>query len=175
LESDDSIIILATGKDFATSAKQEQQIGEDYLKEKKAKVKAIIVNNTNFRNINLLEEVCRCIGSNIPIYSSYPSKIIILNHFPTLKNRIVAVDKEKEIQLDDFRARFLPLSSYLAGNLAVKLDHSNFSFYFIEGIVSSNLLDNKLLAPRNFHHDLHQFLQSKQSNSCLITSFQGIH
>jgi hypothetical protein len=47
LESEKSILLLATGKDYSLIGSQEQQIGRDYLKENKNKIRAIIVANTN--------------------------------------------------------------------------------------------------------------------------------
>ena len=57
LETEKSIIILATGKGHSSINLQEQQIGRDYLKENRSKVKAIVINNTNFQNIVLLAEI----------------------------------------------------------------------------------------------------------------------
>jgi hypothetical protein len=47
LEDSESIIVLTTGQNFSLTRVQEQQIGRDYLKENRSKVKAIIVNNTS--------------------------------------------------------------------------------------------------------------------------------
>jgi hypothetical protein len=40
-------LILATGKEYTLTGYQEQQIGRDYLKENRAKIRAIVVTNTN--------------------------------------------------------------------------------------------------------------------------------
>jgi hypothetical protein len=47
LESEKCILLLATGKDYSLTGVQEQQIGRDYLKENRNKIKGIIVANTN--------------------------------------------------------------------------------------------------------------------------------
>jgi hypothetical protein len=92
LESERSIILLAAGKDYSLTGCQEQQIGRDYLKENRNKIKGIIVANTNWQNIGLLADISREIGFQVPIYTSYQSRIVLPYFFPQLRNRIIAVE-----------------------------------------------------------------------------------
>lgn len=71
---------------------QEQQIGRDYLKENRNKIRAIIVANTNWQNIGLLADICQEIGSQIPIYTSHQSKMVFSYLFPQLRNRIIVIE-----------------------------------------------------------------------------------
>ena|SRR5436190_3733685 len=96
LESEKSILLLATGKDYSLVGSQEQQVGRNYLKENKAKVRAIIVTNTNWQNVGLLADISREIGSHIPIYTSHYSKIILFYLFPQLRSEIILVEKHRE-------------------------------------------------------------------------------
>ncbi|CAG8471185.1 14270_t:CDS:10, partial [Cetraspora pellucida] len=57
LQSEKNILLLATGKDYSLVGSQEQQIGRDYLKENRNKIRAIIIANTNWQNIGLLADI----------------------------------------------------------------------------------------------------------------------
>jgi hypothetical protein len=177
LETDDSIIVLSTGKDFSLSySKQEQQIGQDYLKEKREKIKAIIISNTNFRNINFLKDICDSLGNEIPIFSSFHSKIIINSIFPGIRNKINVVGKNKDISVGGIKVNFFPLNSYLIGNLALKISYVNQVFFFVEGFVSTNLLDNNLLFPDSLSFEFKKFFTSEEGSSkYLVISCQSIH
>jgi hypothetical protein len=85
------------------------------------------------------------------------------------------VEKNKEVKVGNFSCYFLPIGSYTIGNLALKINHSQYSFYFLEAFVFSNLLDNNLLFPSNFLQDFQQFLTQQRKNTYLITSCQGMH
>ncbi|CAG8732105.1 535_t:CDS:2, partial [Ambispora leptoticha] len=122
--SENHILLLATGKDYSLVGFQEQQIGRDYLKENKNKIKAIMVTNTNWQNVGLLADICREIGSHIPIYTSHPSKLIFPYLFPQLRNKIIVAEKNREWKIGDFVLSFIPLNSYLLGNLGQFLTKS---------------------------------------------------
>ena len=175
LEDSESIIVLAAGQNFSLKRAQEQQIGRDYLKENRNKVKAILVNNTSWQNIGLLPDICRDLGFKVPIYTSFHNRLILFSLFPHFRNKITVVEKNKETKLGNFSYYFLPLGSYIIGNLALKINHSQYSFYFLEAFVFSNLLDNNLLFPSNFLQDFQQFLTQQKKNTYLITSCQGMH
>ena len=175
LEDSESIIVLATGQNFSLTRVQEQQLGRDYLKENRSKVKAIIVNNTSWQNIGLLPDICGDLGFKVPIYTSFYNKLILFSLFPRFRNKITVVEKNREIKVGDFSCCFLPIGSYIIGNLAFKINHSQYSFYFLEAFVFSNLLDNNLLFPSNFLQDFQQFLTQQKKNTYLITSCQGMH
>jgi len=175
LETEKSIIILATGKVNSSKNLQEQQIGRDYLKEKKSKVKVVIINNTNFQNIGLLVDICSDLGVSIPIYASFHSKLIISYLFPSLKNRIIIPEKNHEVKIEDLSLSFFPIGSYLIGNLALAIHCYQYSFYFVEDFLFSNLLENNLLFPAKFLTDFQQFLIQKKKNTYLITSCQSMH
>jgi hypothetical protein len=145
------------------------------LKEKKEKIGAIFINNTNFRNFNLLEELCREIGSQVDIYTSIQSKIIILSKINFLRNKIIVVDKNKEIEVGDLNLSFLNLNSFLIGNLAVKINYLKDNFFFIEGIILSNLLSNSFFSSDSFLPQLHSFVEKKDNDNYLMTTCQGMH
>ncbi|CAG8550579.1 21190_t:CDS:2, partial [Racocetra persica] len=90
MQSEKNILLLATGKDYSLIGSQEQQVGRDYLKENRNKIRAIIIANTNWQNIGLLADIGREIGSHIPIYTGHPSKLILSYLFPRLRNKIIA-------------------------------------------------------------------------------------
>ena len=167
--------MLAAGKDFSSMESQEQQIGRDYLKENRGKVKAIIILNTSWQNVGLVADICRDLGPQIPLFTSFQSKLILFKLFPHLRNRVITVEKDREVKFGDFAGNFLPLGSYLVGNLALKIHYSQSSFYFLEGFVLSSLLNNNLLFPPRFPEDFHQFLTQRKKNTYLITSLQGLH
>lgn len=176
LESEQGILVLATGKEHSLTGYQEQQVGRDYLKENRAKIKAIIVTNTNWQNIGCLSDICREIGSQIPIYSSYQSRLILSYLFPSqLRNRIILIDKNKELKIEDFNLSFILLSGYLLGNLGLAIHHSEHSFYFLEGFIFSGVLNNRMLFPSSFWADFQQFCAQKRKNTYLITSYWGLH
>jgi mRNA degradation ribonuclease J1/J2 len=176
LESEQGILVLATGKEHSLTGYQEQQAGRDYLKENRAKIKAIIVANTNWQNIGCLSDVCREIGSQIPIYSSYQSRLVLSYFFPSqLRNRIILIDKNKELKIEDFNLSFIPLSGYLLGNLGLAIHHSENSFYFLEGFIFSGVLNNRMLFPSSFWADFQQFCAQKRKNTYLITNYWGLH
>lgn len=176
LESEQSILILATGKEYSLTGYQEQQIGRDYLKENRAKIKAIIVTNTNWQNIGSLNDICHEVGSQIPIYSSYQSRLVLSYLFrPRLRNRIIVIEKNKELEIEDFNLSFVQLSGYLLGNLGLVVHHSQHSFYFLEGFIFSGLLNNRMLFPSSFWADFQQFCAQKRKNTYLITNYWGLH
>jgi len=150
LESEKNILLLATGKDYSLVGSQEQQVGRNYLKENKIKIRAIIVANTNWQNVGLLADISREIGPYVPIYTSHYSKIILSYLFPQLRSKIIVVEKNRELKVGDFALSFIPLNSYLLGNLGLAVHHSQSSFYFLEGFVFGSLLNNKTLFPANF-------------------------
>jgi mRNA degradation ribonuclease J1/J2 len=175
LESEKYILVLAVGKDYSSTGYQEQQIGRDYLKENRAKIRAIIITNTNWQNVGLLADICREIGSQIPIYTSYYSKLIFAYLFPRLRNKIITVEKNPEWKIGDFVLSFIPLSSYLLGNLGLVIHHSQSSFYFLEGFIFSSLLSNKVLFPAHFWSAFQRFCSRRRKNVYLITSYWGLH
>jgi hypothetical protein len=138
-------------------------------------VRAIIVLNTNWQNVGFLEEICQTLGTSVPLYTSYLSKLILLSLFPSLPNRIIAVEKNRSSKAGDLVFSGLPVSSYLVGNLGIVVHYAQFSFYFLEGIIFNTLLTNRLLAPPYFLTDLPKFLTSSRKNSYLITNLQGLH
>jgi len=175
LESEKDILLLATGKDYSLVGFQEQQVGRNYLKENKTKIRAIIVANTNWQNVGLLADISREIGSHIPVYTSRYSKIILFYLFPQLRSKVIEVEKNREWKIGGFVLSFIPLSSYLLGNLGLVVHHSQSSFYFLEGFIFSGLLDNKILFPANFWPEFQQFCAQKRKNTYLITSYWGLH
>ncbi|KLL01658.1 MAG: hypothetical protein MRERC_8c005 [Mycoplasmataceae bacterium RC_NB112A] len=175
LETEKDILVLAAGKAFLSTEIQEQQVGQDYLRENKSKVRAIIVLNTNWQNVGFLEEICQTLGNDVPIYSSYLSKLVLNYLFPTLHNLINLVEKNQTLKVGDLILSSLPLNSYLIGNLGLAVHSNQFSFYFLEGIIFSTLLTNKLLAAPYFLNDLAKFLTSHRKYPYLITNLQGLH
>ncbi|MCE8169936.1 MAG: hypothetical protein I3273_07520, partial [Candidatus Moeniiplasma glomeromycotorum] len=175
LESEKSILLLALGQDYSLTGYQEQQVGRDYLREKRNKIKAIIVANTNWQNVGLLNDIGREIGFHVPIYTSPLSKLIFSYLFPPLRNKIILVEKNKELKIDSFILSFLPLSSHLLGNLGIVIHYSNHSFYFLERFVFGSWSTNKILFPNNFWPDLQQFCGQKRRNIYLITNCGSLH
>ncbi|CAJ0865784.1 13940_t:CDS:2 [Entrophospora sp. SA101] len=99
--SEKYILLLATGKDYSLSGSQEQQIGRDYLKENKAKIKAII------------------------------SKLLFPHLFPQLRNKVIVAEANKELKIGEFILSFIPLNSYLlelAGSWGKKVQILNKDF-----------------------------------------------
>ncbi|KLL04564.1 MAG: metallo-beta-lactamase [Mycoplasmataceae bacterium RV_VA103A] len=181
LESEKNILLLATGKDYSLIGSQEQQVGRDYLKENRNKIRAVIIANTNWQNIGLLADIGREVGFQIPIYTSHPSKLILTYLFPRLRNKIIAVEtwhfsqKDKELKIGDFSLSFVPLNGYLLGNLGVAVHHFQSSFYFLEGFIFSSLLNNRILFAPNFWPNFQQFCARKRKNTYLITNYWGLH
>ncbi|WNE40974.1 MAG: Ribonuclease J [Mycoplasmataceae bacterium] len=176
LESEQGILLLATGKEYSLTGYQEQQIGRDYLKENRAKVKAIVIANTNWQNVGCLSDICREIGVQIPIYTSFQSRLVLSYLFPLqIRNRIIVVEKNKELKIEDFSLSFVSLSSYLLGNMGLAVHHSQHSFYFLEGFIFGGLLNNRMLFPSSFWADFQQFCAQKKKNTYLITSYWGLH
>ena len=167
--------MLAAGKAFLTAEIQEQQVGQDYLKQNKVKVRAIIITNTSWQNAGFLAEVCQTLGTSIPLYASHLSKIILTSLFPSLRNKIVVVEKSQEIKVGELTFSVLPLNSYLIGNLGLAVHSTQLSFYFLEGLIFNTLLDNRLLTPPYFLTNLFKFLAPRRKYSYLITSLQGLH
>ena len=175
LESEKSIILLATGKDYSLIGSQEQQVGRNYLKENKDKIRAIIVTNTSWQNVGLLTDISREIGFHVPIYTSHYSKIVLSYLFPQLRSKIIVAEKNREWRVGDLILSFIPLSSYLLGNLGLVVHYSQSSFYFLEGFIFSSLLNKKILFPANFWPQFQQFCAQKRKNTYLITSYWGLH
>jgi mRNA degradation ribonuclease J1/J2 len=175
LETEQAIIIVATGKGYSLADLQEQQVGLDYLKENCNKVKAVIINNTGFHNIGLLEDVYQVLGSSVPLYTSFHSKLILSYLFPRLRSRMIVAEKNREVKIDDFSLEFFLLNGYLIGNLAVAIHCFQYSFYFLEAFSFSSVLNNNLLFSPNFLPDFQQFLKNKKKDTFLITSCQGLH
>src|SRR5689334_18448909 len=92
LETEKSILVVATGKGYSLVDFQEQQIGLDYLKENSHKVKAVVISNTSFQSVGLLEDVCQILDISIPLYTSFHSKLIISYLFPQLEREILTVE-----------------------------------------------------------------------------------
>lgn len=88
---------------------------------------------------------------------------------------MVTFEKNQEVKIDDFLLSFLPLNSYLVGNLVLAINCFQYSFYFLEAFVSSSVLNNSLLFSPSFLPDFQQFLKNKKRDTFLITSFQGLH
>ena len=175
LESEKTIILLAVGQDYSVAASTEQQLGYDYLKENRNKIQGIVINNTTSQNIGLLPKICGELGNQIPIYTSVHSKLILHYLFPQIKNRVqVMVPNSPEVQIGDFTCSFFPLNSYLLGNCAVALHHSENSFYLVEDLLLSNYCDNELIFNPNFLTEFSSFLNQKRKNTYLITSFHNV-
>lgn len=177
LETSESILIFSVGQDYALKDISAQQIGRDYLKEKKEKIKGIFLTNTSFRNIGLLENVCQDLGENIPIYTSYHSKIILSTSFPKLKNKIIILEqqiRENGREIGEFSISCLPINSYLLGNQGIACHYLDYSFYFLEDFCFSSLLNNELFFQKSFFSKLINFLGQKKTNSYLVTSCQNM-
>ena len=97
-----------------------------------------------------MTDICREIGSHTPIYTSQQSKLLFPHLFPQLRNKIIVAEANKELKIGEFILSFIPLNSYLLGNLGLAIHYSQHSFYFLEGFIFSNLLENKILFPANF-------------------------
>ena len=168
-------MVVASGKGYSLVNFQAQQIGLDYLKENLHKVKAIVISNTSFQNTGLLEDVCQILGTSIPLYASFHSRLIISYLFPRLRNKILTIEKSRETKIDDFLLSFLPLNSYLIGNLILNINCFQYSFYFLEAFAFSSILNNNLLFSPSFLSDFQQFLENKKRDTFLITNCQGLH
>lgn len=175
LETEKNIIIIASGKGYSSFNLPEQQIGLDYLKENRNKVGAIIVNNTNFQNIGLLEDISHSLGFSVPIYTSSYSKLILSYLFPQLRNRVIIPLVNKGLKIGDFSLFFSPMNSFLIGNLGLAVHYFEYSFYFLEAFMFSNLLNSNLLFPPTFLPNFQHFLTQKKKHTYLITSCQGFH
>ncbi|CAG8453748.1 10963_t:CDS:2 [Ambispora leptoticha] len=99
VQTEKSILVIATGKGYSLANFREQQVGLDYLKENCYKVKAIVISNTNFQNVGLLEDICQILGPSVPLYTSFHSKLIISYLFPQLKSKILNIEKNHEAKI----------------------------------------------------------------------------
>jgi hypothetical protein len=134
-----------------------------------------VINNTNFQNIGLLEDICQVLGNNVPLYTSFHNKLIISYFFPRFRNKVLSVEKDREVKIDDFLLSFFPLNSYLIGNLALNVSCFQYSFYFLEAFLFSSILNNNFLFSPSFLPGFQQFLRNEKRDSFLITSCQGLH
>jgi mRNA degradation ribonuclease J1/J2 len=172
LESENTIILLAAGQDYAPTDNEEQELGCDYLQENRNKLQAIIINNTTFRNVGLLTKICQELGNQIPLYTSVYSKLILHYLYPQIKNRIIVMTPTSpEVKIGDFTCSFFPLNSYLLGNCAVAFHYSQYSFYLIEDILLNNYWESEPLFQSNFFTNFSAFFAQKRENVYLITSF----
>jgi len=134
-----------------------------------------VINNTSFQNIGLLEDIYRILGNNVPLYTSFHSKLIISYFIPKLRNKVLTVEKDREVKIDDFLLNFFPLNSYLIGNLALNVSCFQYSFCFLEAFVFSSILNNNFLFSPSFLPGFQQFLSKRKRDFFLIASCQGLH
>ena len=176
LETNEEIIILSAGKSYYHFNTEKQKNGQDYLKKKKDKISSIIINNTSYKNIEFLEELYKDINKNIPIYTSYINEIILSNKFPSLKNKIIKIEKNKKIEKNNFSLYFFFINSYMIGNMATIVICSEYIIYFFDNFVSNSLLNNKLLFDNNFFFELNRLnFFHKEKKKYLITNCYEMH
>ncbi|CAJ0747094.1 20017_t:CDS:2 [Entrophospora sp. SA101] len=144
LETEHSILLLAAGEN-APFLNQQETIDYDYLSKAKAKIKAIILFNT------------------LPKNSTQPK----------IKDKFIAAELNKSLKAGDFTLRFLPLNSYVLGNLA----HDKLKEVLEEEGQSSpgNTIYLLVGSPQNIEERLKATLAEKHfSKKELITFVVGI-
>ena len=177
IENENTILILAAGKGYSRTSLQEQEIGINYLRENKDKVKGVILANTNYWNIGSLAEVLNSLEDKVPVHTNSNNKLILNYLFPQIQNQIVLNDKCKDLKIDIFSIKFFALAGYLVGNEGLLVSFPQNNIYFIESFAFSNLLKNKVLLPNDFLKNLQENIKGKENGvvNYLVTSFQGIH
>jgi len=123
----------------------------------------------------LLEKISHELGFQIPIYLSAYSKLILAYLLPGVKNKIIVIEENKELKLEEFSLFFFPLNSYLVGNLGLIIHYFQYSFYFLTDFTFSSLLNNSLLFNPRFFANFRYLLNQKQKSTYLITSCQNMH
>jgi len=70
----------------------------------------------------------------------------------------------------EFSLRFLPLNSYVLGNLAVMINYQDYTFYYLQDFILNNLLNNNYLSDTAFFSQLKDLLIHQKKTTYLITS-----
>jgi len=149
----------------------------DYLARNKSKIKAILINNTIPRNCADLSEIYQELDLSVPIYGSDHTKIIFDYLFTLnekIKRKFVLAEPNKAIKIGNFVCRFLPLTGYSLGNLAVLINYENSSFYYLTDFSFHNLSENDLLNEVNFFTQLKSLTDHQKKQTYLLTSCQSL-
>ena len=178
LEDENTIIILSVGHGYyLKESTDDYQLAFNYLEEKYEKIKAIVINNTSFRNIGLLLVFFKKF-TEIPIFTSnYNSDIIsFLLSKMERKLKINIIPTSSTIEIDNFSLTSLPVNSYIVGNILVIVKYLNYKFFLIEDIILNNFWEEKMLFFPNFLSDLSSLsVKEKNTKNYIITSFHNIH
>ena len=171
LESEQSILLFAAGENapFLTS----EIIDYNYLIKNKAKLKAIILNNTLPKNCASLFKIYQKLACSVPIYVSEHTFLILSHLFPLptkTKDKFIIFEPNKSLKIGDFYLRVLNLNSYILGNLALMINYQDYTFYYLTDFVLSNLLNNNYLSDNIFFAQLKDLLSHQKKNTYLITA-----
>lgn len=172
LETEQSILLLSVGEN-APFLNRQETVNYDYLTKNKAKIKAIFLNNALPKNCAFLPFLYQELDLQVPIYGSQHTSLILDYLWPLqtkIKDKFVIVEANKTLKIGDFHCRFLPLNSYVLGNLAIMINHQDYTFYYLEDFTLSNLLNNSYLSDTTFFTYLKDLLAHQKKHTCLITS-----
>ncbi|RHZ37252.1 hypothetical protein [endosymbiont GvMRE of Glomus versiforme] len=172
LETEQSILLLSAGEN-APFLNHQETINYDYLTKNKAKIKAIILPNVLPKNCAFLPHLYQELNLQCPIYGSQHTFLIFDYLFPSqpkIKDKFVPIEPNKNLQVDEFILRFLPLNSYVLGNLAVMINYQDYTFYYLQDFILNNLLNNNYLSDTTFFTQLKDLLTHQKKTTYLITS-----
>ncbi|KLL02987.1 MAG: RNA-metabolising metallo-beta-lactamase [Mycoplasmataceae bacterium CE_OT135] len=176
METEHSILLLTAGEN-APFLNHQETIDYDYLTKAKAKIKAIILPNTLPKNCALLPQLYQELNLQCPIYGSQHT-FLILDYLwatqPKIKDKFIAIEPNKSLKVGEFSLRFLPLNSYVLGNLAVMINYQDYTFYCLQDFILNNLLNNNYLSDTAFFAQLKDLLVHQKKTTYLITAYPNL-
>ena len=172
LETEQSILLLAVGEN-APFLNHQKATNYDYLTKNKDKIKAIIFPNSLPKNCAFLPHLYQDLNLQCPIYVSQHTSLIFDYLWPSqtkIKEKFIAIEPNKSLKVAEFSLRFLPLNSYVLGNLAVMINYQDYTFYYLQDFILNNLLNNNYLSDTAFFSQLKDLLIHQKKTTYLITS-----
>jgi len=163
---------LAAGEN-APFLNHQEIVDYEYLAKNKTKIKAIFLNNTLPKNCAFLVSFYQELNLQVPIYGSKHTSLILdylWSSQTKAKDKFQVIEINKVLKLGDFHCYFLPLNSYVLGNLAIMINYQDYTFYYLEDFTLSNLLNNNYLSDATFFAQLKVLLTHQKKNTYLITS-----
>lgn len=169
-------MLFAVGEN-APFLNHQEIIDYEYLTKNKTKIKAIFLSNALPKNCAFLPFLYQELSLQVPIYGSQHS-LLILDYLwlsaAKIKDKFRIVEINKPLKISDFHFRFLPLNSYVLGNLAIMVNYQDYTFYYLEDFTLHNLLNNNYLSDTTFFAQLKDLLTHQKKYTYLITSVPNL-